>query len=54
MESDGDHFLTYYLTKDDDAADLFKNSRTDPRGVDTLQEEEDVRPCLPFFSRTYL
>ncbi|KAN0138192.1 RNA polymerase II-associated [Lactarius tabidus] len=42
MESDGDHFLTYYLTKDDDAADLFKNSRTDPRGVDTLQEEEDA------------
>ena len=43
MESDGDHFLTYYLTKDDDAADQFKNSRADPRGVDALQEEEDVR-----------
>lgn len=46
MESDGDHFLTYYLTKDDDAAEQFKNSRADPRGVDALQEEEDVR----FFS----
>ncbi|KAH9019317.1 Paf1-domain-containing protein [Lactarius deliciosus] len=42
MESDGDHFLTYYLTKDDDSADQFKNSRADPRGVDALQEEEDA------------
>lgn len=42
MESDGDHFLTYYLTKDDDPAEQFKNSRTDPRGVDALQEEEDA------------
>ncbi|KAI9444483.1 Paf1-domain-containing protein [Lactarius indigo] len=42
MESDGDHFLTYYLTKDDDAAEQFKNSRADPRGVDALQEEEDA------------
>jgi RNA polymerase II-associated factor 1 len=44
MESDGDHFLTYYLTKDDDAADQFKESRADPRGIDALQEEEEVRP----------
>ena len=43
MESDGDHFLTYYLTNDDDAAEQFKDSRADPRGVDALQEEEDVR-----------
>ncbi|KAH9041272.1 RNA polymerase II-associated [Lactarius pseudohatsudake] len=42
MESDGDHFLTYYLTKDDDSAEQFKNSRADPRGVDALQEEEDA------------
>jgi len=42
MESDGDHFLTYYLTKDDDAAEQFKDSRADPRGVDALQEEEDA------------
>jgi RNA polymerase II-associated factor 1 len=49
MESDGDHFLTYYLTKDDDAAELFKDSRADPRGVDALQEEEDVRFYLIFF-----
>jgi hypothetical protein len=46
MESDGDHFLTYYLTKDDDAADLFKESRTDPRGIDSLQEEEEVGSYL--------
>lgn len=44
MESDGDHFLTYYLTKDDDAAEQFKDSRADPRGIDSLQEEEDVGP----------
>jgi hypothetical protein len=30
MESDGDHFLSYYLTKDDDVALEFKKSRDDP------------------------
>ena len=49
MESDGDHFLTYYLTKDDDSAEQFKDSRADPRGVDALQEEEDVRHYRIFF-----
>jgi RNA polymerase II-associated factor 1 len=44
MESDGDHFLTYYLTKDDDSAELFKDSRADDRGIDSLQEEEEVGP----------
>jgi len=43
MESDGDHFLTYYLTKDDEAAEQFKDSRADPRGIESLQEEEEVR-----------
>lgn len=43
MESDGDHFLTYYLTKEDDAAEQFKDSRADPRGIESLQEEEEVR-----------
>lgn len=47
MESDGDHFLTYYLTKDDESAELFKESRADPRGIESLQEEEEVRPCPP-------
>jgi RNA polymerase II-associated factor 1 len=47
MESDGDHFLTYYLTKDDDAAELFKDSRADPRGIESLQEEEEVGHVLP-------
>ncbi|KAI0306111.1 RNA polymerase II-associated [Multifurca ochricompacta] len=42
MESDGDHFLTYYLTKDDAAAEEFKESRADPRGIDALQEEEEA------------
>jgi hypothetical protein len=42
MESDGDHFLTYYLTKDDDSAEQFKDSRADPRGIESLQEEEEV------------
>lgn len=42
MESDGDHFLSYYLTKDDDAAEQFKDSRGDPRGIDSLQEEEEA------------
>ena len=27
MESDGDHFLSYYLTKDDDMALQFKQMR---------------------------
>ena len=53
MESDGDHFLTYYLTKDDDAAEQFKNSRADPRGVDALQEEEDVRLSLVILFSLY-
>ncbi|KAI9434545.1 RNA polymerase II-associated [Russula earlei] len=42
MESDGDHFLSYYLTKDDDAAEQFKDSRGDPRGIDSLQDEEEA------------
>ncbi|KAH9976064.1 RNA polymerase II-associated [Russula compacta] len=42
MESDGDHFLTYYLTKEDDAAEQFKDSRADPRGIESLQEEEEA------------
>jgi RNA polymerase II-associated factor 1 len=30
MESDGDHFLAYYLTKDDQSALEFKTKRFDP------------------------
>jgi RNA polymerase II-associated factor 1 len=30
MESDGDHFLAYYLTKDDASAIAFKKARFDP------------------------
>lgn len=42
MESDSDNFLTYYLTKDNNAAELFKESRADRRGIDSLQEEDEV------------
>ena len=28
MESDGDHFLAYYLTEDDDTAVQFKEGRS--------------------------
>lgn len=41
MESDGDHFLAYYLTKEDEAAVRFKEERRarDPNAP----EEEEVR-----------
>lgn len=41
MESDGDHFLAYYLTKEDEAAIEFKRERLnrDPEAP----EEEEVR-----------
>jgi RNA polymerase II-associated factor 1 len=38
MESDGDHFLSYYLTKDDEAALAHKRTRADPLG--TIDEDE--------------
>ncbi|KZV91509.1 hypothetical protein EXIGLDRAFT_648223 [Exidia glandulosa HHB12029] len=56
MESDGDHFLAYYLTKDDDASERFKSRRrgqygeTDPsttpfqfvRDYETVKIEREV------------
>lgn len=42
MESDGDHFLAYYLTKEDEDAIAFKQIRL-TRGPDEPPEEE-VRP----------
>jgi len=42
MESDGDHFLAYYLTKEDEAAERFKESRLES-GIEALEDEEDVR-----------
>ena len=38
MESDGDHFLAYYLTKDDDGAHTFKSKRLQG-GPDTASAE---------------
>ena len=39
MESDGDHFLAYYLTKDDEAALRFKEERL-TRDPNAPQDEE--------------
>jgi hypothetical protein len=47
MESDGDHFLTGYLTKDNQSTEHFKESRADPRDIESLQKEEEVRPYPP-------
>ncbi len=33
MESDGDHFLAYYLPKEDETADTFKQKRKDGEEV---------------------
>lgn len=44
MESDGDHFLAYYLTKDDETAFQFKDERL-ARSPDA-PEEDEVRPKL--------
>ncbi|OBZ66779.1 RNA polymerase II-associated protein 1 [Grifola frondosa] len=49
MESDGDHFLAYYLTKEDDAAIEFKSNRL-ARSPDAPEEDEPT----PFhFVRDY-
>lgn len=56
MESDGDHFLAYYLTENDKAAVQFKNSRSN-LPVNAASEEEvgfDIvlRPQLLIASQT--
>lgn len=49
MESDGDHFLAYYLTKDDETALEFKQNRL-ARSPDAPEEDEPT----PFqFARDY-
>ena len=45
MESDGDHFLAYYLTKDDETAIQFKEERLARSPY--APEEDEVRPKLP-------
>ena len=45
MESDGDHFLAYYLTKEDEAAVRFKEERL-TRDPSAPEDEEDVVNAL--------
>jgi len=40
MESDGDHFLAYYLTKDDEAALHFKKTRSNHAPYDAPEHQE--------------
>ena len=47
MESDGDHFLAYYLTKDDESALEFKERRIN--GAPPALEEEP-KVCIRFVS----
>ena len=42
MELDSDHFLTYYLTKNDEAAKQFKELCANPHGINAPQEKEEV------------
>jgi RNA polymerase II-associated factor 1 len=49
MEADGDHFLTYYLTKDDESAAEFKARRLRGR-IDV--DDDTVRPSPLFLSLT--
>lgn len=47
MESDGDHFLSYYLTQKDEDAIQFKQNRTEHMQrslVENLDEEESEQP----------
>jgi RNA polymerase II-associated factor 1 len=48
MESDGDHFLAYYLTKEDEDADAFKTRRMDP-----FTEIDASQPAVFHFVRDY-
>jgi len=50
MESDGDHFLAYYLTKDDESAIEFKRSRFEHA---PYEAPEDQNPTSFHFVRDY-
>ncbi|ETW79031.1 hypothetical protein HETIRDRAFT_441150 [Heterobasidion irregulare TC 32-1] len=41
MESDGDHFLAYYLTKEDEAVEQFQNARR-AAGIDVTENEDEA------------
>ena len=47
MEADGDHFLAYYLTKEDDVALEFKAARL-TRSPDAPEEDEVRRIHIAF------
>lgn len=49
MESEGDHFLAYYLTKEDETALEFKQTRLE-RPVNGVQEEEVRIYASSYFS----
>src|SRR5277367_6811872 len=51
MESDGDHFLAYYLTKDDESALAFKERRFAGRTPST--DEGQPEPTAFHFVRDY-
>jgi hypothetical protein len=42
MESEGDHFLAYYLTQDDESAIAFKEARFHPDF--SYSDEKEARP----------
>lgn len=48
MESDGDHFLAYYLTEDDDTALQFKVGRAE-LPVNAASEEEVCSQSTCFY-----
>jgi RNA polymerase II-associated factor 1 len=53
MESDGDHFLAYYLTKDDESAFTFKDRRFVPQLPTTPEERESAESTAFHFVRDY-
>jgi RNA polymerase II-associated factor 1 len=49
MESDGDHFLAYYLTKDDESALEFKERRRDGAPPEPDEERKvSISLCNPW------
>lgn len=53
MESDGDHFLAYYLTKDDESALAFKERRAADAAVPPDGEQPPSGPTAFHFVRDY-
>src|ERR1700719_2181019 len=53
MESEGDHFLAYYLPQDDESALGFKERRMAPMGNTTPVEGEQTESTAFHFVRDY-